>query len=105
MARHVSAREARAHFAELTDRVRYTGEPVILEKQGKPCAALVSMRDYEEIDRRRREENLAANARYAADWDDPRFQPDAEELAIVEEVRRDREEWARKTYPELYADE
>ena len=49
MARHVSAREARAHFAELTNRVHYTGEPVIVEKQGRPCAALVSMRDYEEL--------------------------------------------------------
>ena len=32
MTRRVSAREARSRFAELTDRVRYTGEPVIVEK-------------------------------------------------------------------------
>ena len=45
MARRVTAREARAHFAELTDRVRYTGEPVIVAKQGQPFVALVSLED------------------------------------------------------------
>jgi len=32
----------RAKFAELTDRVRYTGEPIIVEQQGQPFVAVVN---------------------------------------------------------------
>jgi prevent-host-death family protein len=53
MARYVSAREARARFAELTDRVRYTGESVIVEKQGHPFVALVSLEDFALLERLR----------------------------------------------------
>ncbi len=35
--------EARAHLGELVDRVYYTGEKIILEKSGKPVAALVTI--------------------------------------------------------------
>jgi len=45
MTRHVSSREARSHFSELTERVRYTGEPVIVEKPGQPFVAIVSLDD------------------------------------------------------------
>lgn len=37
--------EARAQLGELVDRVRYLGTPIILEKSGKPVAAIVSMED------------------------------------------------------------
>ena len=53
MARRVSAREARARFAELTDRVRYAGESVIIEKQGEPFVAVVSLEDFALIERLR----------------------------------------------------
>jgi len=51
MTRRVSAREARSRFAELTDRVRYTGEPVIVEKQGQPFVALISLGDLDALER------------------------------------------------------
>lgn len=35
--------EARAHLGELVDRVYYTGEKIILEKSGKPYAAIVNI--------------------------------------------------------------
>lgn len=35
--------EARAHLGELVDRVYYTGEKIILEKSGKPYAAIVNL--------------------------------------------------------------
>ena len=41
MATSVTEREARAHFAALADRVRQTGEPVIVEKDGSPIVAMV----------------------------------------------------------------
>jgi prevent-host-death family protein len=55
MAKRVSAREARSHFAEITDRVRYTGEAVIVEKQGQPFVAVVSLEDFDALERLRRE--------------------------------------------------
>src|SRR5581483_9496789 len=66
MSRHVSAREARAKFAELTDRVRYTGEPIIVEKQGQPFVAVVSLEDLARIDRLRRDERMNEFSRLAA---------------------------------------
>ena len=67
MARHVSAREARASFAELTDRVRYTGEPVVVEKQGQPFVALVSLEDLALLEALRRSERANAFTQMAAE--------------------------------------
>jgi len=98
MARRVSAREARAQFAELTDRVRYTGEPVIVEKQGRPFVAVVSLDDLEAVERLRRRRradelaHLAATA--AAEVGGP--EPDDEE--IVGAVKRTRAELYRERY-------
>ncbi|MFB4310172.1 type II toxin-antitoxin system Phd/YefM family antitoxin [Actinomadura sp. GTD37] len=39
--------EARAEFADLVNRVAYTGEPVKLTRRGKVMAALVSPEDLE----------------------------------------------------------
>ncbi|WP_344435507.1 type II toxin-antitoxin system Phd/YefM family antitoxin [Actinomadura bangladeshensis] len=39
--------EARAQFADLVNRVAYTGEPVKLTRRGKVMAALVSPEDLE----------------------------------------------------------
>lgn len=66
MPSRVSAREARARFAELTDRVRYTGEPVIVEKQGRPFVAVVSLEDFDAVERLRRDRRAAAFSRLAA---------------------------------------
>jgi prevent-host-death family protein len=51
MVRRVSVREARVRFAELTDRVLYTGEPVIVEKQGQAFVALISLEDLNALQR------------------------------------------------------
>ncbi|HEX2313815.1 MAG TPA: type II toxin-antitoxin system Phd/YefM family antitoxin [Thermomonospora sp.] len=39
--------EARAQFADLVNRVAYTGEPVVLTRRGRVMAALVSAEDLE----------------------------------------------------------
>jgi prevent-host-death family protein len=41
--RHVGAREARAQFADLLGQVHYGKQSVIIERAGKPMAALVPL--------------------------------------------------------------
>ncbi|NDU76609.1 type II toxin-antitoxin system prevent-host-death family antitoxin [Actinomadura sp. DSM 109109] len=43
----VPVTEARAQFADLVNRVAYTGEPVTLTRRGRVMAALVSPEDLE----------------------------------------------------------
>jgi prevent-host-death family protein len=98
MTRRVSSREARSHFAELTDRVRYTGEPVIVEKQGQPFVAVVTIDDLDVLEHVRREKAAGEFARLAsqAAREAPGSEPSEEE--IVEAVRRTREDLYRERY-------
>jgi len=47
MERTVGVTEARTHFAELVDQVRYRGDTVTLLKSGKPAAVLVPVELFE----------------------------------------------------------
>ncbi len=98
MTRRVSAREARARFAEITDRVRYTGEPVIVEKQGQPFVALVSLEEFDVLDRLRREKATAAFTGLAAKAAREAGGPEPSEEEIVAAVRRTREDLYRERY-------
>src|SRR5713226_1575288 len=98
MARHVSAREARAHFAELTDRVRYAGESVIVEKQGQPFVALVNLDDYAMLERLRNGERVAEFGRLAAQAALEAGGPGPAEDEIVAAVKHTREELYRERY-------
>ncbi len=51
--RRMSAREARANFADLLGQVYYTKEPVIVERKGRPFAVVISPEDYEYLSRSR----------------------------------------------------
>jgi prevent-host-death family protein len=46
---HVSAREARQRFSDLVGSVHYGGNTVIVERSGKPMAALVPLTMYERL--------------------------------------------------------
>ncbi len=60
----ISITEARTRLGELVDQVRYTGEGVLLTKNGKPAVAIVPMHVYEEYtDRRGRLAALVEKAR------------------------------------------
>jgi prevent-host-death family protein len=98
MAKRVSAREARSRFAELTNRVRYTGEPVIVEKQGHPFVAMVSLSDFNTVERLRREKALGEFSRLAAKAGLENVSPEPSEDDIIESVRRTREELYRERY-------
>ena len=41
--------KARGQFAEILNRAAYGGERIILERRGKPVAAVVSMEDLEDL--------------------------------------------------------
>lgn len=98
MGRRVSAREARTHFAELTDRVHYTGESIIVEKQGQPFVAVVSLQDFDELERLKGEQRGAAFSRRAAQAAWEAGGPEATEEEIVEAVKRTREALYRERH-------
>lgn len=52
MVKKVSASEAKAQLAELVLGVAYRGDRVVIERRGKPVAALVSMDDLERLEQR-----------------------------------------------------
>lgn len=97
MSERVSAREARSRFAEITDRVRYTGEPVIVEKQGKPFVAVVSMDDLDVLERLRAHQRDAAFVQRSARAARRRGEEQTED-EIVEAVKKTRESLYRERY-------
>ncbi len=52
MVTRMSAKEARATFGKLLGRVQYTQEPVIVEKEGKPLAVVISPEQFEAFQQR-----------------------------------------------------
>lgn len=63
LVRRISAKEARNNFGDLIGSVYYGKEPVIVEKQGRPFAVVISPEDYE---------------RFVKDWE--------ADFAIVDEI-------------------
>jgi len=45
----IGAREARNNFADLLGRVGYGGQTVIVERSGKPMAAIIPAEDYQRL--------------------------------------------------------
>jgi prevent-host-death family protein len=45
----VSATEARVHFGELMRRAVQTGEPIIVERDGKPIVVVLHVDEYERL--------------------------------------------------------
>ena len=71
--------------------MRYTGEPVILEKQGRAFAAVVSLEDFAEIEHLKANPKAEAFSQRAAQAAREAVGPEPTEEEIVEEVRRTRE--------------
>lgn len=46
----VGTHEAKTHLSEYLNRVRYAGERIVIERHGKPIAALVSTEDLERLE-------------------------------------------------------
>src|SRR3954471_15526881 len=47
--RRISAKEARDNFSDLLGSVQYGGQPVIVEKKGRPFAVVISPEDFENL--------------------------------------------------------
>ena len=52
---HVSIERAKRDISELVNRVAYGGERIVLTSRGRPKAAIVSIEDYEHLERRAQE--------------------------------------------------
>ncbi len=85
-------------FAEITDQVRYTGEPVVVQKQGRPFVALVSLDDLETLDRLRRDAAAAEFTRLAADAARATGGGEPRDEDIVAAVKQTREALYRERY-------
>src|SRR4051794_7837203 len=48
--KRIGAREARNQFADLVGSVHYSGEPVVVERSGKPMVAIIPFELYEQIE-------------------------------------------------------
>lgn len=46
---HVGTHEAKTHLSEYLNRVLYKGERIVIERHGKPVAALVGVEDLERL--------------------------------------------------------
>nr|WP_121435959.1 type II toxin-antitoxin system Phd/YefM family antitoxin [Actinomadura pelletieri] len=85
----VPVTEARAQFADLVNRVAYTGEPVRLTRRGRVMAALVSPEDLEllEMIRSRRVEAANAGQPAAGPVENPRPAPAPAPMRVAAEYR------------------
>jgi prevent-host-death family protein len=89
MAKRVSAAQAKANFATLVAEVAFGGQCIIIERRGKPLAALVSLADLERL-----EQEHATSARptgalaLVGAWRDV---PDEELDAVVSDIYATRE--------------
>lgn len=96
MARRVTATEARIHFGELLREVAADGESFVVERAGRPAAAIVPLKDYERLRANETEpwqESLARATRLVARIRERRgdrpFPPPEEMIA---ESRRERDD-------------
>ena len=72
--KRVSTRSARDQFSDLIGQVHYTGEPVIVERSGRPMVVLLSFESYEQLLRERTIPSALGQA------DEPAAQPVIESL-------------------------
>jgi prevent-host-death family protein len=96
LTRRISAKDARNNFGDLLGQVRYSGEPVIVEKQGRPFAVLISPEDFERFQTIAKEqffETVREIQQANKDVDPDQVLADVTEA--VEAVRQ--EEYERKT--------
>ncbi len=80
MINEVSAVKFRQNLGEMLDQVRYRNDNIVINKDGKPVAALVDAELFARI-RRMRERFDELSARIAAAYDDV---PEAEGLAEID---------------------
>ncbi len=89
MAKRMGATQAKARFSSLLSEVAYGGQPIIIERRGKPFAALVSIEDLEQLEQYRASSATPQGAlALVGAWRD---MGDAELDAIIDEIYVQRE--------------
>lgn len=95
---HVSIGRVKRDISELVNRVAYGGERIVLTSRGRPKAALVSIEDYERLERKGAHTNLAQWRAWlaqvdqlAADIQERRGGEPLDLDRLWEQVRADRE--------------
>jgi prevent-host-death family protein len=68
--KHLSATAARRDFAELVNRVAYSGERIVLKRRGKDVLALVSVEDLKLLEMIENEIDLREVRKRMADGED-----------------------------------
>ena len=96
LTRRISAKEARNNFGDLLGSVRYSGDPVIVEKKGRPFAVMISPEDFERFQQLAKEQFFETVREVQQDNKDA--DPDEVLRDVTEAVEAVRqEEYERKT--------
>jgi len=90
MALQIGAKDARAKFAELLGRVGFGREEIVIERSGKPMAALIPMEVYEQMVAEREARFSITDRLQAQQPDLPPEQVEAEVAAMTKQVRANR---------------
>lgn len=98
MVRRMSSKEARSNFSDIVGSVFYTKEPVVVEKNGKPMAVVISPDDYARYLKSEKQQlfQVIREIQEQNRDKDPE-EMEADIAAAVEEVRQeeyDKRQWA-----------
>lgn len=70
MATNVSTSKARVDFAEMINQVAYGGERIVLDRHGKPIAAIIPIEDLTFLEEMENRMDIAAAKRALAESDE-----------------------------------
>jgi prevent-host-death family protein len=88
--------QVKRDISTLVNRVAYRGERIILTSRGKPKAALISIEDYERLQERQADDNLARWQAWLAQTDalvaEVLARRDGATISVDDLVRQEREE-------------
>jgi prevent-host-death family protein len=96
VAKRVSAAEAKAKLPELVARVAYAGEKYVIERRGKPLAALVAVADLQRLEAAALSEQRRGALALVGAWAEV---PDEEIDAIFGEVIASRAQQSGRAAP------
>lgn len=89
MATTISTGEMRNRIGDILARIRYTGEHIVIQRRGKPVAAIISFEEYQQLIELQKKQRLEerrkrfAGLREAAAYSD---MPEEEALALAQGI-------------------
>ena len=89
LVKRMSAKDARNNFTDVLGLVYYSKEAVIVEKQGRPFAVVISPEDYERLIKERQERFAILDEIRARNQD---VTPDEAEADVAREIAASRQE-------------